>query len=74
MDRCAHAGTPADSDIAPFNSTCYEFVTNKGDSFQQARNYCQARGGDLVHGFKVRLFSLIRFFSTRTQLLQLLAR
>ncbi|XP_014203613.1 sushi, von Willebrand factor type A, EGF and pentraxin domain-containing protein 1 [Copidosoma floridanum] len=52
VDRCAHAGTPADADLAAFNSTCYEFVINRGDTFQQARNYCQARAGDLVHGFK----------------------
>ncbi|XP_008215827.1 sushi, von Willebrand factor type A, EGF and pentraxin domain-containing protein 1 [Nasonia vitripennis] len=52
VDRCANAGTPADADLTAFNSTCYEFVTNKGDTFQQARNYCKSRGGDLVHGFK----------------------
>ncbi|XP_015517072.1 sushi, von Willebrand factor type A, EGF and pentraxin domain-containing protein 1 isoform X1 [Neodiprion lecontei] len=51
VDRCASAGTPADTDIAAFNSTCYEFVVTKGGSFQDAKNYCQARGGDLVHGF-----------------------
>ncbi|XP_029047436.1 E-selectin isoform X3 [Osmia bicornis bicornis] len=51
-DRCAYAGTPADADLAAFNSTCYEFVVKKGGSFQEARNYCRTRGGDLVHGFK----------------------
>ncbi|XP_058805446.1 sushi, von Willebrand factor type A, EGF and pentraxin domain-containing protein 1 isoform X1 [Phymastichus coffea] len=51
-DRCAHAGTPADAELAAFNSSCYEFVIGRGDSFQQARSYCQARGGDLVHGLK----------------------
>ncbi|KAJ8682121.1 hypothetical protein QAD02_017913 [Eretmocerus hayati] len=51
-DRCAHAGTPADADLAAFDSTCYEFVISKGDSFQQARSYCQAREGDLAHGFQ----------------------
>lgn len=53
VDRCANAGTPADADLTAFNSTCYEFVTDKGNTFQQARNYCKNRGGDLVHGFKV---------------------
>lgn len=53
VDKCAHAGTPADADLTAFNSTCYEFVVKKGGSFQEARNYCKARGGDLVHGFKV---------------------
>jgi len=53
IDRCAHAGTPADADLTAFNSTCYEFVVKKGGSFQEARNYCKGRGGDLVHGFKV---------------------
>ncbi|KAF7988440.1 hypothetical protein HCN44_001013 [Aphidius gifuensis] len=52
IDRCAHAGTSADADIAPFNSTCYEFVVKKGGSYQDARNYCKSRGGDLAHGFK----------------------
>lgn len=52
-DRCAYSGTPADADLAAFNSTCYEFVVKKGGSFQEARNYCRARGGDLVHGFQV---------------------
>ncbi|CAD1479335.1 unnamed protein product, partial [Heterotrigona itama] len=51
-DRCAYSGTPADADLAAFNSTCYEFVVKKGGSFQEARNYCRARGGDLVHGFQ----------------------
>lgn len=59
VDRCAHAGTPADADLTAFNSTCYEFVVKKGGSFQEARNYCKGRGGDLVHGFKV---STIRFY------------
>ncbi|XP_057333972.1 sushi, von Willebrand factor type A, EGF and pentraxin domain-containing protein 1 isoform X2 [Microplitis mediator] len=52
IDRCAHAGTPADADIAAFDSTCYEFIVTKGGSFQDARNYCKSRSGDLVHGFK----------------------
>ncbi|GAB1862793.1 Sushi, von Willebrand factor type A, EGF and pentraxin domain-containing protein 1 [Camponotus japonicus] len=52
IDRCAHAGTPADADLAAFNSTCYEFIVKKGGSFQEARNYCKNRGGDLVHGFQ----------------------
>ncbi|XP_063986412.1 sushi, von Willebrand factor type A, EGF and pentraxin domain-containing protein 1 [Diachasmimorpha longicaudata] len=52
IDRCAHAGTPAEADLAAFNSTCYEFVVTKGGSFQDARNYCKSRSGDLVHGFK----------------------
>lgn len=53
VDKCAYVGTPADADLTAFNSTCYEFVVKKGGSFQEARNYCKARGGDLVHGFKV---------------------
>ncbi|XP_029668396.1 sushi, von Willebrand factor type A, EGF and pentraxin domain-containing protein 1 [Formica exsecta] len=52
IDRCAHAGTPADADLTAFNSTCYEFIVKKGGSFQEARNYCKNRGGDLVHGFQ----------------------
>ncbi|XP_044588526.1 sushi, von Willebrand factor type A, EGF and pentraxin domain-containing protein 1 isoform X2 [Cotesia glomerata] len=52
IDRCAHAGTPADADIAAFDSTCYEFIVTKGGSFHDARNYCKSRSGDLVHGFK----------------------
>lgn len=60
IDRCAHAGTPADADLAAFNSTCYEFIVKKGGSFQEARNYCKNRGGDLVHGFQVvRIYSCI---------------
>lgn len=55
IDRCAHAGTPADADLTAFNSTCYEFVVTKGGSFQDAKSYCKSRGGDLVHGFKVKL-------------------
>jgi len=62
VDRCAHAGTPADADLTAFNSTCYEFVVKKGGSFQEARNYCKDRGGDLVHGFKV---FTIRFYIYR---------
>lgn len=30
----------------------------KGGSFQEARNYCRTRGGDLVHGFQVSIPSL----------------
>jgi len=63
VDRCAHAGTPADADLSAFNSTCYEFVVKKGGSFQEARTYCKARGGDLVHGFKV--LTLLHFVSLR---------
>lgn len=62
IDRCAHAGTPADADLTAFNSTCYEFVVKKGGSFQEARNYCKGRGGDLVHGFQV---STIYFYIFR---------
>lgn len=55
VDRCAHAGTPADADLAAFNSTCYEFIVNKGGSFHEARSHCKSRGGDLIHGFTVRI-------------------
>jgi len=62
IDRCAHAGTPADVDLTAFNSTCYEFVVKKGGSFQEARNYCKARGGDLVHGFQVCYNLFLHFY------------
>ncbi|KAG7211173.1 hypothetical protein KM043_010494 [Ampulex compressa] len=51
-ERCARVGTSAEADLASFNSTCYEFVVKKGGSFQEARDYCRARTGDLVHDFK----------------------
>lgn len=38
------------STLGIFNQTCYEFQITEGGTFERGREYCQARGGDLVHG------------------------
>lgn len=53
IDRCAPgSGSPAQTDVAVFDNRCYEFNVNRGASFADARQKCQATGGDIVHGFR----------------------
>lgn len=46
-DRC---GTQMEhQQLISFNQTCYEFQTQQGGSFNDAENYCKARGGLVVN-------------------------
>lgn len=54
-DRCAPVGASADIELAAFSRNCYEFNVAKGASFEDARKQCQAHGGDLIHGFQVKI-------------------
>lgn len=52
MDRCAPGSASEHADVAVFDNRCYEFNVNRGASFADARQKCQATGGDIVHGFR----------------------
>lgn len=45
--RCGNQLEPLE--LTTFNRTCYEFQGQKGGSFQNAEEYCRARGGLLLH-------------------------
>lgn len=40
------------SRLGIFNQTCYEMQISEGGTFARGREYCQERGGDLVHGIR----------------------
>ena len=48
-DRCGSSIMDHQSLIS-FNQTCYEFQTSVGGSYNDATNYCKARGGLIVNG------------------------
>jgi hypothetical protein len=50
IDRCAPGSSS--NDVAVFDNKCYEFNVNRGASFAEARQKCQATSGDIVHGFR----------------------
>lgn len=53
IDRCAPGSSSTQTDVAVFDNRCYEFNVNRGASFIDARQKCQASGGgDIVHGFR----------------------
>jgi len=52
VDRCAPGSASEHADVAVFDNRCYEFNVNRGASFADARQKCQATGGDIVHGFR----------------------
>lgn len=52
IDRCAPGSSSAQTDVAVFDNKCYDFNVNRGASFAEARQKCQATGGDIVHGFR----------------------
>ncbi|XP_064486743.1 sushi, von Willebrand factor type A, EGF and pentraxin domain-containing protein 1-like [Ornithodoros turicata] len=47
-ERCGNQVEPLE--LTTFIRKCYEFQGSRGASFQVATDYCQARGGFLVHG------------------------
>ncbi|KAL1116999.1 hypothetical protein AAG570_004327, partial [Ranatra chinensis] len=54
-ERCSLSGSGLDTTVS-FDRTCYEFHTEKGGSFEEARKQCRSRpeanGGDLAHGLR----------------------
>ncbi|XP_055682887.1 sushi, von Willebrand factor type A, EGF and pentraxin domain-containing protein 1 isoform X2 [Lutzomyia longipalpis] len=51
-ERCAAPDLSADTILATFSRTCYEFHVTRGESFEKARKICQSHGGDLIHSFR----------------------
>lgn len=47
-ERCASPGLNADTVLATFSRTCYEFHVTRGENFDKARQICQSHGKILL--------------------------
>lgn len=51
-ERCTSPTLNADTVLATFARTCYEFHITRGENFDKARQICQSHGGDLINNFR----------------------
>lgn len=62
-ERCAAPDLNADTVLATFSRTCYEFHVTRGENFDKARQICQSHGRKFLYQSQNHYQNVIYFLS-----------